>query len=44
MSPNLHDGKETVVIPLPLYHVFALTACLSFFSVGARTVLVKASG
>jgi long-chain acyl-CoA synthetase len=40
MSPNLHDGTETVVIPLPLYHVFALTACLSFFSMGARTVLV----
>ena len=40
MSPNLHDGEETVVIPLPLYHVFALTACLSFFSKGAQTVLV----
>ncbi len=40
MSPNLHDGEETVVIPLPLYHVFALMACLSFFSKGAQTVLV----
>jgi long-chain acyl-CoA synthetase len=40
MSPNLHDGKETVVIPLPLYHVFALTASLSFFSKGAQAVLV----
>lgn len=40
MSPNLHDGEETVVIPLPLYHVFALTACLSFFSKGAQAVLV----
>jgi len=40
MSPNLADGKETVVIPLPLYHVFALTGCLSFFSKGAQTVLV----
>ena len=40
MSPNLKDGEETVVIPLPLYHVFALTGCLSFFSKGACTVLV----
>jgi len=40
MSPNLKDGEETVVIPLPLYHVFALTGCLSFFSKGAQTVLV----
>jgi long-chain acyl-CoA synthetase len=40
MSPNLHDGIETVVIPLPLYHVFALTGCLSFFSKGAQAVLV----
>ena len=40
MSPNLRDGEETLVIPLPLYHVFALTACLSFFSKGAQAVLV----
>jgi long-chain acyl-CoA synthetase len=40
MSPNLSDGVETVVIPLPLYHVFALTGCLSFFSKGAQVVLV----
>jgi long-chain acyl-CoA synthetase len=40
MSPNLSDGVETVVIPLPLYHVFALTGCLSFFSKGAQAVLV----
>jgi long-chain acyl-CoA synthetase len=40
MSPNLNDGEETLVIPLPLYHVFALTACLSFFSKGAQAVLV----
>ena len=39
-APNLNDGEETVVIPLPLYHVFALTGCLSFFSKGAQTVLI----
>jgi len=40
MSPNLDDGEETVVIPLPLYHVFALTGALSFLTKGAQTVLV----
>jgi long-chain acyl-CoA synthetase len=40
MAPNLKDGAETVVIPLPLYHVFALTGCLSFFSKGAQIVLI----
>jgi len=40
MSPNLQEGKETIVIPLPLYHIFALTGCLSFFSIGACSVLV----
>ncbi len=40
MSPNLKDGQETTIIPLPLYHVFALTGCLSFFSKGAQCVLV----
>ncbi len=40
VSPNLNDGQETLVMPLPLYHVFALTGCLSFFSKGAHTVLV----
>ena len=40
MSPNLHEGKETLILPLPMYHVFALTGALSFFSQGAQTVLV----
>jgi len=40
MAPGMNDGAETVVIPLPLYHVFALTGCLSFFSKGAQTVLI----
>jgi long-chain acyl-CoA synthetase len=40
MAPNLSDGVETVVLPLPLYHVFALTGCLSFFAKGAQAVLV----
>ena len=40
MAPNLRDGEETAIIPLPLYHVFALTASLSFFSKGTKIVLV----
>jgi long-chain acyl-CoA synthetase len=40
MSPNLRPGKETLVVPLPLYHVFALTGYLSFFSMGAQCVLI----
>ena len=40
MSPNLNDGEETLILPLPMYHVFALTGALSFFSKGAQTVLI----
>jgi long-chain acyl-CoA synthetase len=40
ISPGMRDGAETLVIPLPLYHVFALTGALSFFSTGTQTVLV----
>ncbi|MFY9327637.1 MAG: AMP-binding protein [Georgfuchsia sp.] len=37
----LHDGDEIIVTPLPLYHIFALTAnCLTFFKVGAQNVLI----
>ena len=37
---DLQDGVETLVIPLPLYHVFALTGALAFFSKGSRAVLI----
>jgi long-chain acyl-CoA synthetase len=37
---TLDEGRETVVIPLPLYHVFALTSMLTFVAYGARTVLI----
>ena len=40
MSPNLREGQEILVLPLPMYHVFALTGALSFFSQGAQVVLV----
>lgn len=37
---TLLDGEETALLPLPLYHVFALTAMLTFFKMGAHSVLV----
>ena len=40
VARDLKDGAETAVVPLPLYHVFALTASLVFLHKGARTVLI----
>jgi long-chain acyl-CoA synthetase len=40
MARDLKDGKETVVIPLPLYHVYALTTNLVFMKLGAHCLLV----
>ena len=40
VARDLKDGAETTVVPLPLYHVFALTASLVFLRKGARTVLI----
>lgn len=36
----LLEGEETAVIPLPLYHVFALTATLAFLRLAAHNVLI----
>lgn len=37
----LVEGEETIITPLPLYHIFSLTAnCLVFSSVGARNILI----
>lgn len=36
----LERGKETAIVPLPLYHVFALTATLTFCRLGAHVVLI----
>ncbi len=41
ISDFIRDGKEIVITPLPLYHIFSLTAnCLIFFSVGGLNVLI----
>jgi len=38
---NLREGAEIVVTPLPLYHVFSLTAnLLTFLRLGAHNVLI----
>ncbi len=38
---RLKEGVETVITPLPLYHVFALTVnCFTMFSFGAKNVLI----
>lgn len=37
----IEDGKETIITPLPLYHIFSLTAnCLVFATVGAKNILI----
>ncbi len=41
LKPVLKEGKEIIIAPLPLYHIFSLTVnCLAFFSYGARNVLI----
>ncbi len=35
------DGREVVLTPLPLYHIFSLTAnCLTFMTLGAENILI----
>ncbi len=37
----IEDGKEIIITPLPLYHIFSLTAnCFIFNSIGALNVLI----
>ena len=40
IARDLLDGKETTLIPLPLYHVFALTVNMVFMKIGAHIILV----
>jgi long-chain acyl-CoA synthetase len=40
IARDLADGKEVGLIPLPLYHVFALTVNLVLMKIGAHIVLV----
>lgn len=37
----IREGQETIVTPLPLYHIFSLTAnCFVFSTVGAKNILI----
>lgn len=41
MKPNLKEGAEVVLSPLPMYHIFAFTVnCLALMGYGAYTVLI----
>jgi len=41
IGTNLEEGNEIIITPLPLYHIFSLTAnCLVFSSIGAQNVLI----
>jgi long-chain acyl-CoA synthetase len=42
INPALdHDKREVIITPLPLYHIFSLTAnCLVFMSIGGENILI----
>jgi long-chain acyl-CoA synthetase len=40
IARDLQDGKETCILPLPLYHVYALTSNLVFMKIGAHIILI----
>jgi long-chain acyl-CoA synthetase len=41
IKPNVREGQDIIITPLPLYHIFALTAnCLTFSSLGALNILI----
>ncbi|MDP7319341.1 MAG: long-chain-fatty-acid--CoA ligase [Bacteriovoracaceae bacterium] len=41
IKSSIEEGQETIITPLPLYHIFSLTAnCFIFSSIGARNVLI----
>ncbi len=41
VRPFLSDRREVILTPLPLYHIFSLTAnCLTFMTLGAENILI----
>lgn len=41
MMPYLKEGVETIICPLPMYHIYAFTVnCLTLMSIGARNILI----
>jgi len=37
---DFREGEETLLLPLPLYHIYAFNACLGMLSRGGHTVLI----
>jgi long-chain acyl-CoA synthetase len=40
IARDLLDGEETLITPLPLYHIYALTATLVFSRIGFHHILI----
>ncbi|MBT3586313.1 MAG: AMP-binding protein [Halobacteriovoraceae bacterium] len=41
LNNKVREGEEIIITPLPLYHIFSLTAnCFIFFSLGGLNVLI----
>ena len=40
IKPVLKEREEIAVIPLPMYHIFSLIAVLTFFRLGAQSILI----
>jgi len=41
IRPFLSDKREIIITPLPLYHIFSLTAnCLTFMTLGGENILI----
>ena len=40
IAKDLLDGKEIAILPLPLYHIYALNANLMFMKIGAHIILI----
>lgn len=41
MGNVLEEGKEIIITPLPMYHIFSLTVnCLSFICLGGKNILI----
>ncbi|MFK7872589.1 MAG: AMP-binding protein [Oligoflexales bacterium] len=41
IRPHVRVGQEVILTPLPLYHIFSMTAnCLTFFRIGGLNVLI----
>jgi len=41
ISPIVKEGEEIIITPLPLYHIFSLTAnCFTFSSLGGFNILI----